>query len=125
MTRNLLQHKKTILVLGTALTVFSLGHAFAEEKKQETVQLKEILVTAGRTPIEEGKTGRAVTVITGKQLEQNQVRYVADALRMVPGFAVSRTGSYGGLTQVRVRGAEANHLLVMIDGVEAGSPSDG
>lgn len=125
MTRNLVQHKKSALILGTALTVLSFGNALAQEKKQETVQLKEIIVTAGRTPIEEGKTGRAVTVITGQQLEQNQVRYVADALRMVPGFAVSRTGSYGGLTQIRVRGAEANHLLVMIDGVEAGNPSDG
>ncbi|QYM72101.1 TonB-dependent receptor [Pseudochrobactrum sp. Wa41.01b-1] len=124
MTRNLLQHKKSILVLGTALTVFSLGNAaLAQEKKQEPVQLKEILVTAGRTPIEEGKTGRAVTVITGKQLEQNQVRYVADALRMVPGFAVSRSGSKGGMTNIRVRGAEANHLLVMVDGVEMNAAS--
>lgn len=125
MTRNLLQHKKSILVLGTALTVFSLGNALAEEKKQEPVQLKEILVTAGRTPIEEGKTGRAVTVITGKQLEQNQVRYVADALRMVPGFAVSRQGTKGGMTNIRVRGAEANHLLIMVDGVEVSSAEGG
>lgn len=125
MTRNLLQHRKSALVLGTALTVFSFGAAFAEDKKQDVVQLKEIIVTAGRTPIEEGKTGRAVTVITGKQLEQNQVRYVSDALRQVPGFAVSRTGSYGGLTQVRVRGADANQLMVMIDGVEASNPGKG
>ncbi|MDR0251921.1 MAG: TonB-dependent receptor [Brucellaceae bacterium] len=123
MTHNLLQHQKSILILGTALTAFSLGIAQAEEKKSEPVQLKEIIVTAGRTPIEEGKTGRAVTVITGKQLEQNQVRYVADALRMVPGFAVSRSGSKGGMTNIRVRGAEANHLLVMVDGVEMNAAS--
>jgi vitamin B12 transporter len=114
MTRNLVQHKKSALILGNAL---------AQEKKQETVQLKEIIVTAGRTPIEEGKTGRAVTVITGQQLEQNQVRYVADALRMVPGFAVSRSGSKGGMTNIRVRGAESNHLLVMVDGVEMNAAS--
>lgn len=123
MTRNLLQHRKSALVLGTALTVFSFGAAFAEDKKQDVVQLKEIIVTAGRTPIEEGKTGRAVTVITGKQLEQNQVRYVADALRQVPGFAVSRSGTKGGMTNIRVRGAESNHLLVMVDGVEMNAAS--
>ncbi|MBX8801166.1 TonB-dependent receptor [Ochrobactrum sp. MR28] len=125
MTRNLVQHKKSALILGTALTVLSFGNALAQEKKQETVQLKEIIVTAGRTPIEEGKTGRAVTVITGKQLEQNQVRYVADALRQVPGFAVSRSGTKGGMTNIRVRGAEANHLLVMVDGVEVSSTEGG
>ena len=43
----------------------------------------------------------------------------ADALRLVPGFSVSRTGASGGLTQVRVRGAEGNQVLVVIDGVEA------
>lgn len=127
MTRNLLQNKKSVLVLGTALTVLGLSNAFAQkqpaEKKQEIVQLKEILVTAGRTPIEEGKTGRAVTVITGKKLEEYQVRYVADALRLVPGFAVSRSGTKGGMTNIRVRGAESNHLLVMIDGVEVNAAS--
>lgn len=127
MTRNLLQNKKSILVLGTALTVLGLSNAFAQqqglEKKQEAVQLKEILVTAGRTPIEEGKTGRAVTVITGKQLEEYQVRYVADALRLVPGFSVSRSGTKGGMTNIRVRGAEADHILVMVDGVKLNSAS--
>lgn len=87
--------------------------------------LDPILVTDGLTPVEQEKSGRAFTVITGEQLEKNQVRYVADALRYVPGFSVSRTGSFGGQTQVRVRGAEANHLLVMVDGVEVSETSSG
>lgn len=103
----------------------------ADAQEQETEQqngvtkLSPVLVTDGRTPVEQEKSGRAFAVITGEQLEQNQVRYVADALRQVPGFAVSRTGSVGGFTQVRVRGAEANHLLVMIDGVEVSETSAG
>ncbi|WP_439273164.1 TonB-dependent receptor plug domain-containing protein [Pseudochrobactrum sp. HB0163] len=123
MTRNLLNLKINILALGTALVVCNCGTAWAEEKNQQTIQLKEIVVTAGRTPLQEGKTGRAVTVITGKQLEQNQVRYLADALRLVPGFSVSRSGTKGGMTNIRVRGAEADHLLVMIDGVKVNSAS--
>lgn len=123
MTRNLLNFKINILALGTALVVCNCGAAWAEEKKQQTIQLKEIIVTAGRTPLQEGKTGRAVTVITGKQLEQNQVHYLADALRLVPGFSVSRSGTKGGMTNIRVRGAEADHLLVMVDGVEMNAAS--
>ncbi|MGO4831246.1 TonB-dependent receptor plug domain-containing protein, partial [Rhizobiaceae sp. 2RAB30] len=34
-------------------------------------------------------------------------------------------GSFGGFTQVRVRGAEANQLLVMVDGVEVSETSSG
>ena len=97
----------------------------AEADQSGVVELDRVLVTDGRTPVEQEKSGRAFTVITGEQLEKNQVRFVADALRQVPGFAVSRTGSVGGFTQVRVRGSEANHLLVMIDGVEVSETSAG
>jgi vitamin B12 transporter len=38
---------------------------------------------------------------------------------------VSQVGVLGSQTQIRVRGAEANHLLVTIDGVEANDPSQG
>lgn len=96
-----------------------------EGEEQGVTQLEQILVTDGLTPIKQEKSGRAFTVITGEELERNQVRYVADALRQVPGFAVSRTGAHGGLTQLRVRGAEANHLKVLIDGVEVSETSSG
>ncbi|MGD9915510.1 MAG: TonB-dependent receptor plug domain-containing protein [Rhizobiaceae bacterium] len=103
--------------------------AYAQQAQPQassgTTRLEPILVTDGRTPVEQRKSGRAFTVITGEQLEANQVRYVADALRTVPGFSVSRGGSYGGPTQIRVRGAEGNHLLVMIDGVEVSETSTG
>jgi vitamin B12 transporter len=109
-----------------ALALMNGADAQEPEVDQDgVVKLDSVLVTDGRTPIEQEKSGRAFTVITGEQLEKNQVRYVADALRQVPGFAVSRTGSVGGFTQVRVRGAEANHLLVMIDGVEVSETSGG
>ena len=43
----------------------------------------------------------------------------ADALRSVPGLAIARSGPVGAQTQIRMRGAEANQVLVLIDGVEA------
>lgn len=101
--------------------------ALAQEQPsaQTPTELKEIVITDGLTSVELKKSGRAVTVITGAEMEKNQVRYVADALRQVPGFAISRTGSYGGLTQLRVRGAEGNHVLVVIDGVEVNDNGQG
>ena len=56
---------------------------------------------------------------------RQQVRHAADALRSLPGVSVSRTGGFGSLTQVRIRGAEGNHTLVLIDGIEANSTTDG
>ncbi|HEY1244156.1 MAG TPA: TonB-dependent receptor [Hyphomicrobiaceae bacterium] len=69
-------------------------------------------------PLEQ--VGSAVTVVTGAQLQAQQIRHAADALRSLPGVAVSRTGSLAGVTQVRIRGAEGNHTLVLIDGIDAG-----
>lgn len=54
-----------------------------------------------------------------------QARYVTDVLRSVPGFSVSQSGATGSQTQVRVRGAEANHVLVLIDGIRANDPATG
>ena len=50
---------------------------------------------------------------------------IRDRLRTLPGIAVNSSGPAGGLTQIRVRGAEANHVLVLIDGVEVANPSSG
>ena len=36
--------------------------------------------------------------------------------------AVSRIGAVGGFTQIRMRGSESNHTLVLIDGIKASDP---
>jgi vitamin B12 transporter len=115
-------YQRTFAAGALALALTGVADAQEQQPDQDkATMLDRILVTDGRTPIEQEKSGRAFTVVTGEQLEKNQVRYVADALRQVPGFAVSRSG----FTQVRVRGAEANHLLVMIDGVEVSETASG
>lgn len=75
--------------------------------------------------VEAEKLGTAVTVVTGEELRRQQIRHAADALRNLPGVEVSRTGGFAGETQVRIRGAEANHTLVMIDGVVANQANTG
>jgi len=79
--------------------------------------------TAGGIPVE--NVGAAVTVVTAADLKNQQVRNAAEALRSLPGVSVSHSGGFGGLTQLRIRGAEANHTLVLIDGIEANSGGDG
>jgi vitamin B12 transporter len=90
----------------------------------EGAAVDEVIVTGTRVAdgVDAGKVGSSVTVITAQQMEDRQVRVVSDVLRDVPGFAVSRTGGVGGQTQVRVRGSEANHVLTLIDGIEASDP---
>ncbi|HKX56101.1 MAG TPA: TonB-dependent receptor plug domain-containing protein, partial [Xanthomonadales bacterium] len=93
---------------------------FADEAPLE---LDDVLVTAALEPISATDVASSVTVITREQIEQRQVKYLSDLLRDVPGFAVSQSGGPGTLTQVRVRGTEANQLLVLMDGVRANDPA--
>ena len=74
-------------------------------------------------PIPLMAAGSSMSVIDREQIEARQSIFAVDLLRDVPGFAVSRSGSIGAQTQVRVRGAEANQLLVLIDGIEANDPA--
>lgn len=95
---------------------------------QQPVPLEGILIEGGSAllePLEAGTIGNSVSVVTGEELQQRQVRTVADALRTVPGVAVNKSGSFGGLTQVRIRGSEENHTLILIDGVEANDATNG
>src|SRR3546814_8203238 len=87
--------------------------------------MPDLVGSASLTAFESREVGSAGTVSTEEEIERRQVRLVSDLLRQVPGLAVNRTGTVGGLTQLRIRGAEANHTLVVIDGVEVNDPVNG
>lgn len=91
---------------------------------QQPIGLDEIVVSGGLTPVDAQSYARAVTIITAEDIERQQARTVADALRSVPGVAVSRAGGPGGESAVRIRGAESNHVLVLIDGLRVASGAD-
>ncbi|MDA1099115.1 MAG: TonB-dependent receptor [Proteobacteria bacterium] len=88
-------------------------------------RLPNVVVSASRVPLPAQEVGSAVTVITAEDLKRRQIRFVSEVLREVPGVAVSRSGSAGSFTQVRIRGAEGNQTLVIINGVEVNDPSGG
>ena len=91
--------------------------------QQIDVEIEEILVSASLLPITINRSANAITIIDRNQLKNRAVTSVSDLLRDVAGLAVSRSGVQGSQTQIRIRGSEANHLLVLIDGVEANNPS--
>lgn len=84
----------------------------------------DIIVSASRSGesyVPERYPG-SVTVITAEDLENRQTRDIADILRDVPGVAVA---GVAGQTQIRLRGSEGNHVLVLVDGIEVSDPFGG
>ncbi len=111
-------------LLALAVVMVSTYSASGSAAAQESIQrLPDVVVSASRVPVLSREVGSAVTVITAEEIERKQVRIVSDILREVPGIAVSRSGTVGTKTQLRIRGAEANQTLVIIDGVEVNDPS--
>ena len=80
----------------------------------QAAELETIVVYASRL----GASTQQPTILTGSEIDARHAHHAGDALLALSGVAISRAGNRGGLTQARVRGAEANHVLVMLDGIE-------
>lgn len=85
----------------------------------------EVIVTASRVPQTRLSIGSAVDVLDEDDIKTRQHAFLGDLLSDLPGLAVNRSGPAGALTQVRLRGGESNHTLVIIDGIESGDPFNG
>lgn len=82
----------------------------------------DIVVAAG-VPQYRREVGQAVTVIDRAEIERRQTVVVSDLLATTPGVTVSRTGGIGTVTAVRIRGAEGEQTLTIIDGIRVNDPS--
>jgi len=103
--------------LPVLLSAAVLAPALAAAAGSDHKAIETITVTAHRLPSSVG-----VLPVESRNVG-DAPRVGTDALRDLPSFAVSQSGSLGSLTQVRVRGAEASHLLVLVDGVAVMDPA--
>ena len=111
--------------LRTGLAAGALLAALGTANAQVTLLPELLVISPSLVPIEASKTGSSVTVMSGDEARATGLSQLSDVMRTFPGMHVSQSGSRGQLTQFRVRGTEANHLLVMIDGVPANAVGDG
>jgi len=102
---------------------FGDGPARADEAPAQTVPLSPMVVSATLLPTPEDQLGSTVTVITGEEIERKQERTLPEVLADVPGLNVVQTGSPGGTTSVFMRGTNANHVKVLVDGIDVSDPS--
>ncbi len=86
-------------------------------------QADDIVVTASGVEQPADQIGQAITVIDRQTIEQRQTIAISDLLATTPGVTVSRNGGLGTLTTVRIRGAEGEQTLTLIDGARVNDPS--
>jgi len=83
----------------------------------------EVLVTAVRTPTPVNQVASSITVLDRAAVAASQQFTVSDLIVRTPGVTASRTGGFGTTTGVRIRGAESDQTVVVIDGVKLNDPS--
>jgi len=78
--------------------------------------LDDVVVTATRLPAIAQDTPGA-RAIDRETIDRRGAVFAADILSDLPGLSVVRSGAFGGVAQVRIRGAGPGKTLVLIDGV--------
>ncbi len=109
------------LILAGSATSLSIQAATFDD----AANLPETVVTATRSETSRNELATASTVFTREDIEKLQVRTLPDLLKTAPGIDVTESGGYGKQTSIYMRGTNSDHLLVLIDGIKAGSVTAG
>ena len=96
--------------------------AWAED---DSIKIKEVVVSATKIeePVEE--TTSDVVVIKGEDIKEMNVEFVPDVLKNIPELNLIQNGGAGKQATVILRGGSSNHTMVMIDGVKVKSTTTG
>lgn len=113
---------RSILYATAAAVLFPLS-AHAQSADEAGAPLTEVVVTATRLPAIVADTPGA-RVIDRAAIEQRGAAFAADILQDIPGLSVVRSGAFGGVAQVRIRGATPGKTLVLVDGAPVNDPAE-
>ena len=109
---------KSILYTSVALVALS-----ATAMAQPRLDDESIVVVATRVATPIAQVASSVSVITAADIEARQQRSLPDVLRNVPGVNIVQTGGAGGQTSLFLRGSNASHTKVLVDGMDIGDPA--
>ncbi|MGE0154736.1 MAG: TonB-dependent receptor plug domain-containing protein [Reyranellaceae bacterium] len=94
----------------------------AQAQQTAVVALPETVVTATRDEEKTERLANSITVVDRQEIERRQYKTVQDVLSDVPGVAANQSGPFGKTGALFIRGTNANHALVLVDGLRANDP---
>lgn len=115
-------HNPLPSALAIAIAAFLPATAFAQS---DEAALDEVVVTGTRTEVAIEDSLVPAQVITRDEIDRSQAHSLAQLLNGRAGVSVSNQGGLGKISLLNLRGAEADHVLVLIDGVRIGSATAG
>jgi vitamin B12 transporter len=128
MEKSAMQHRlsvspsKRILALAIALGLSATARAGISA---DATDLDEIVVTGTRTEVAIEDSLMPAQVIDREEIERTQARSLPELLKGRAGINLTNQGGPGKLTSLFLRGAESDHVLVLVDGIRIGSATAG
>lgn len=114
-----------LMAFGIAALATSPSLAAENEQSLSEILWEEVIVSAAFVPTPRSIAGSAAVTFDNEDIGARGTVFVSDLLREAPGVSINRSGPVGAVTQARIRGAEGNHTLVLIDGIEVNDPAFG
>lgn len=113
--------KKQLLIVGMLAFSMANYNLFAQKEKKQKGKIEtldEVVVTATKFALKKENTGKVITKITQKQLQQNSGRNVIEILNSIAGIDVRGVNANASEPRsIYVRGGRSRQVLVLIDGV--------
>jgi len=91
----------------------------------KSYELGDVVVTAGRTPVEAQQAARVVSVITKSDIERSPAQNLNDLLRYVSGVDIRQRGPFGTQADISIRGGTYDQILILLNGVNITDPQTG
>jgi vitamin B12 transporter len=117
--------RRSPLAAGLVCAMLTSAPAFAADASAQATDIDDVIVTASRTAQAQDATLAALSVITRAQIDRLQPASLPDLLRGQVGLAISNNGGMGKESSVFLRGAESDHVIVLVDGIRIGSATAG
>jgi vitamin B12 transporter len=108
---------RTLLAVALFFSLQIFGQSVAP-KKDSTISLEPVIITANKIEQKQRETGKVLTVITSEELKQNSGKSLGEILNQKVGIMIGGSNSTPGSVQtLYVRGAAPANTLILLDGV--------
>jgi len=109
-----------------AIVFLSAACASAEEAKKKKggiVKLDTIVVSPDKLKESAGLSSSSISVISAEDIEEEKKLFAKDIISGYNGISLTETGAFGGAANIRIRGANPNHTVLLIDRIKVYDPS--
>lgn len=95
-------------------------------RAQDTIEpLETIVVSGSHNAMPIAQLAGNVSVMTAADITNSQAAFVSELLVQFAGVDISTNGGVGQFAELRLRGSETNHILVLIDGIAINDQGQG